>query len=294
MKFRIIRWRAAIGLAALALLFGVPAAAAPSAAAASTGVVRIGNLSEPPTPVDVYLYSSGDSSPQFVQQGVAYGQILPYQSVNSGSYSVKMRTAGSSATSSPVWSVNFTVQPGGAYTVVPLRTSSQQGQLQVIDDNLTTPTGKSFVRVIQADIDQKAVTFHCSCGPGAKGDIMTSGAPGTVTGQAPIPPGPWTMTATGSTAKTSQYVPLTAGTVRTEVVIAGPNNTVEIENVLDAAGAGEFPNGGVGTGFGGTAPHGPGSPLPWLAVIGAGALLAMTAAGAGLRRRRLGRLTARG
>ena len=38
--------------------------------------------------------------------------------------------------------------------------------------------------------------------------------------------------------------------------------------------------GGVGTGFGGTAPHGPGSPLPWLAVIGAGAVLTLAAASA--------------
>jgi LPXTG-motif cell wall-anchored protein len=34
--------------------------------------------------------------------------------------------------------------------------------------------------------------------------------------------------------------------------------------------------GGASTGFGGTASHGPGSPLPWLAVIGAGVLLVLT------------------
>ena len=34
--------------------------------------------------------------------------------------------------------------------------------------------------------------------------------------------------------------------------------------------------GGAGTGFGGTAGHGPGSPLPWGAVIGAGVLLVLT------------------
>jgi hypothetical protein len=54
---------------------------------------------------------------------------------------------------------------------------------------------------------------------------------------------------------------------------------------VDAAGAGKPPAGGVRTGFGGTAPHGPGSPLPWLAAIGAGALIALTG---GLRLRRNG------
>jgi hypothetical protein len=46
----------------------------------------------------------------------------------------------------------------------------------------------------------------------------------------------------------------------------------------------------VNTGFGGTAPHGPGSPILWLAVIGAGLLLVVTG-GIGLGRSRLRRLT---
>jgi serine/threonine-protein kinase len=75
----------------------------PGPPAASTGFISLGNLSQDPTPVDVYLYSSGDSSPQFVQHGVAYGTILPYRAVNAGAYTVKMRAAGSSASSDPVW-----------------------------------------------------------------------------------------------------------------------------------------------------------------------------------------------
>ena len=65
---------------------------------------------------------------------------------------------------------------------------------------------------------------------------------------------------------------------------------LEIVNLTDAAGAGQPPAGGVNTGFGGTAPHGPGSPILWLAVIGAGLLLVVTG-GIGLGRSRLRRLT---
>ena len=97
MRFHIGPWRSAVLLAFSALLVGVPASASASAAAASTGWVSLGNLSETPSPVDVYLYSSGNSSPEFVQHGVAYGTILPYQQVNAGVYSVKMRAAGSAA-----------------------------------------------------------------------------------------------------------------------------------------------------------------------------------------------------
>jgi LPXTG-motif cell wall-anchored protein len=59
---------------------------------------------------------------------------------------------------------------------------------------------------------------------------------------------------------------------------------LEVANLEDAAGSAKLPAGGVQTGFGGTAAHGPGSPLPWLAVIGAGSLLVL-AAGLALRRR---------
>jgi hypothetical protein len=282
-KYRVMPWRPAVLLAFSALLVGIPASASAAPAAASTGFISLGNLSESPSPVDIYLYSSGASSPQFVRQGVAYGTILPYQAVNPGGYSVKMRAAGSSASSNPVWSVSLTVKAGGAYTVVPLRASAQQGQLRVIDNNLATPKGKSFVRVIQADLNQGQVTFHCSCAPGAPGNITTDAAPGTVSPQAPIPSGTWTMSATGPSAKTSLPITLTAGTVHTEIVVAAPGGGIQIVNLTDAAGAGQAPTGGVSTGFGGTAPHGAGLPLPWLVLIGGGALLVL-AGGWRLRR----------
>ena len=288
MKYRLIPWRPAVVLAFSALLVGIPASVS-AAADTSTGWVSLGNLSQNPSPVDIYLYSSGNSSPQFVQDGVAYGTILPYQQVNAGNYSVKMRTAGSSASSNPVWSVSLTVKAGGAYTVVPLRTSAQAGQLTVVDNNLTTPQGKSLVRVIQADINQGQVTFHCSCAAGAPGNITTDAAPGNVSPQVPIPTGTWTMTATGPSAKASLPITLTAGTVHTEIVVAAPSGGIEIINLTDAAGAGQAPTGGVSTGFGGTAPHGPGSPLPWLAIVGSGMLLVLAG---GWQLRRKGPLTA--
>jgi hypothetical protein len=286
-KYRILRWLSAVFVALGALLVAIPASAS---AAGNTGFVSLGNLSANPTPVDIYLYSSGDSSPQVVDRDVAYGTVLPYRQVNAGDYSVKMRNAGSSESSNPVWSVSLTVKAGGTYTVVPLRTSAQQGSAKVIDNNLTTPNGKSLVRVIQADINLKTMTFHCSCAPGTPGNITTDAAPGNVSPQAPIPAGTWTMSATAPTGTTSLPVTLTAGTVHTEIVIAAPGGGIQIVNLTDAAGAGQAPTGGVETGFGGTVPHGPASPLPWLVLIGGGALLAL-GGGWRLRRNALRRLT---
>ena len=288
MKFRIVHRRAAVLFAFLALLIGIPVTASASYAAASSGWIRVGNLSANTSAVDVYVYSSGDSSPQFVVPGVTYGTVSAYRSVSVGDYSVKMRAAGSGATSQPVLTADVTVAGGKSYTATALSVNGQ-AQLKVLNDELTTPTGKSLVRVIQASNKQNAVKFHCSCAPGAPGDIVTKASSGSVSSYAAIPPGTWTMSATGPSAEANLPVTLADNTVHTEVVIDGSSG-LEIINLVDAAGAGQPPTGGANTGFGGTAAHGPGSPLPWIGVIGAGMLLALTG-GIWLRRTRLRRLT---
>jgi len=209
---------------------------------------------------------------------VAYGTVSPYEAVSAGDYSVAMRAAGSSSSSQPVLSTSVTVVAGHTYTVAGMGPESGL-RLQVIDDSLTTPSGKSLVRVIQASLKQPSVKFHCSCAPGAAGDIVTKASFASVSPYATIPPGTWTMSATGPSATTNLPVALTAGTVHTMVMLDGSNG-LEIVNLVDAAGAGQPPAGGVTTGFGGTAGHGAGSPLPWVAVIGAGTLLTL---GGGLR-----------
>jgi hypothetical protein len=266
-------------LAFSALLFGIPAAASASSSAAGTGWIRLGNLTT--SAVDAYVYSPGNSSPQIVLPDLSYGTISSYQVVNTGDYTVTMRSAGSSASSKPVFTGGVTVQAGRSYTVAALTVATGGGQVMVLGDALTTPAGKSSVRVIQASLTQKNVKFYCSCG----GFITTNAGPGSVSAYMPIPPGTWTMTATGSSAKRSLPVALTADTVHTELVLDTTGGGIEVVDVLDAAGPGQPPVGGAGTGFGGTTPHSPGSPLPWLAVIGAGAVLALVG---GLRLRRNG------
>ena len=285
MKFPRITRRITMLLAASALLLGIPAAATASAASATTGTgwIRLAHLSPNTPPVDVYLYSFGNSNAEIVLHHVAYGTVSPYEVVTAGDYSVAMRAAGASPSSQPVLSTSVTVKAGQAYTVAGMGPESGL-RLQVLDDQLTTPSGKSLVRVIQASLKEPVVKFHCSCG----GDIAPKASFGSVSPYAPIPPGTWTMTAiVGGSTKASLPVPLAAGTVHTMVVLDGTNG-LEIVDLVDAAGAGQPPAGGVTTGFGGTAGHGPGSPAPWLALIGAGALITLTG-GFRLRRRGLRR-----
>jgi len=214
-------------------LWNVTAAAASGpSSAASTGWIRLGNLTT--SPVDAYLYSSGNPSPQIVLSDLTYGTVSSYQVVNPGNYTVKMRSAGSSASSTPVLNTSVTVQAGGSYTAAALTVATGGGRAKVLDDSLTTPAGKSLVRVIQASLSQKSVKFYCSCG----GYITTNAAPGSVSPYAPIPPGNWTMTATGHSAKGSLPVTLTAATVHTEIVLDTTGGGVQVVNLVDTAGPG--------------------------------------------------------
>ena len=267
-------------MAGLALLLGIPAAAASasSSAAAGTGWIRLAHLSPNTPPVDVYLYSFGNSDAKIVLHHVAYGEVSPYEAVTAGDYSVAMRAAGAAASSQPVLSTSVTVKAGHAYTVAGMGPKSGL-RLQVLNDQLTTPSGKSAVRVIQASLKEQTVKFTC----GGQ-TIVPKATFASVSAYQAIPANTWTMEAIGSGDTATGRFAMNEGTVHTMVVLDGTNG-LEIVNLLDAAGAGKPPVGGVTTGFGGTAGHGPGSPMPWVALIGAGALIALTG---GFRLRRHG------
>jgi hypothetical protein len=145
-------------LAAAGLLSGLSPAATAFASSATTGTgwIRLAHLSPAASPVDVYLYSFGDSSAHIMLHHVAYGTVSPYEAVTAGDYSVAMRPAGAPATSQPVLSTSVTIVAGHAYTVAGV--SPRSGlRLQVMSDDLTTPAGKALVRVIQASLKQQAI-----------------------------------------------------------------------------------------------------------------------------------------
>jgi hypothetical protein len=269
--------RRIILLAALPLLLlAIPAASVVTASAATTtGWIRLAHLSPNTPAVDVYLYSFGDSSAQIVLHHVAYGTVSPYEQVPTGDYTVAMRAAGATATSAPVLSASVDVAAGRAYTVAGLGPESGL-RLQVLDDQLSTPPGKALVRIIQASLKQSVVSVNWG-----SDTLQSSLKFGAVSSYQTVSAGTATLTVSGGGDQTTASVPLAAGTVHTVVVLDGSKG-LQIDDLLDAAGSGTDPAGGPATGFGGMAPHGPSSPLPWLAAIGAGLLLA---AGGGLRLR---------
>ena len=276
MKFR--RTIMVLATSAVLLGVGIPAAAAAFASSATTGTgwIRLAHLSPNTPAVDVYLYAFDNSTAEIVLHHVAYGTVSPYEPVAAGDYSVAMRAAGASPTSQPVLSTSVTVAAGHAYTVAGMGPESGL-RLQVLDDDLTTPPGQALVRVIQASLKEQVVNVSLGS------TVLASSLKfADVSPYQAVSPGTETVTVSSGGGDASQSVTLAAGTVHTLVVLDGASG-LEIDNLEDASGSGQPPLGGVETGFGGTAPHGPASPAPWLAVIAAGSLLALTG---GLRLRR--------
>jgi hypothetical protein len=268
---RIIR-RLPLLLAASALLLGGPvAAASASTTSAGTGWIRLAHLSPSTPAVDVYLYSFGNPAARIVLHHVAYGTVSPYETVTAGDYSIAMRLAGAASTSQPVLSTSVTVAAGHAYMVAALGPRSGL-RIQVMDDDLTTPRGKALVRVIAASLQQPAVSVSWD------GKVIVSKLTfAAATSYQAVSPGTEAVTVTGGSGHASSTVTLAAGSVHTLVALDGAGG-LEIANLEDAAGSGQAPRGAASTGFGGTAPHGPGSPLPWLEAIAAGSLLGLTGA----------------
>ena len=272
MRFRKPARRLGVLLAATAMLLFAGAAAADAstsapATASGTGWIRMAHLSPDTPAMDVYLYSFSGSGTRIVLRHVAYGTVSSYQSVAAGDYSVAMRPAGAPSGSQPVLSASVAVAAGHAYTAAALGPRSDM-RLQVIGDVLSAPAGMALVRVIQASLKQPAVTVRWN------GRLVASKLPlASVTPYRSVLPGTERVTATGQDEDASATVTLAPGAINTLVVLDGARG-LEITSLVDAAGSSRAPAGGAATGYGGTAPHAPGSPVPWLIVMGSGVLLA--------------------
>jgi hypothetical protein len=260
-----------LGLGTLAS--GVAMASVPAASAATahhhsnTGWIRLAHLSPNTPAVDVYLYSFGNSHAMIVLHHVTYGTVSPYEKVAAGEYTVAMRLNKASPSSQPVLSTSVQIAAGGAYTVAGMGPAKGL-RLQVLNDRLTTPRGRSLVRVIQASLRYQKITVMANHRTLAKSLDFAH-----VTNYVSTPPGSFDVHFAGMGAKGSANISLTAGTIHTLVVLDSANKGLEIANLEDSAGSAVLPQGGANTGLGGTAPKPAPSPVLWVSLVAAGALI---------------------
>ena len=255
---------------AAALVAATPSAASVASAAGPDGWVRIAHLSPQAPAMDMYVYPFGNPGRPLVLKDVSYGAVSAYMAVSPGQYTVAMRGFGAPASSKPALTTSFMVGAGAAYTLAALGPDPGL-RTEVLKDQMTTPVGQAVVRVLQASLKQHLVTV--SYGSDVLARQLGFGA---ATSYAAVSPGAQTIRFTAPGQHTAMPVTLPAGTVHT-IVVLDDSSGLKVDAVTDAAGSQIMPRGPVSAGFGGTAPHPPANPAPWLMVIAAGALL--TAAG---------------
>jgi hypothetical protein len=263
---RIVRMAAVAAVLAGAGLTGgsVSAAEAPG-----NGLLRLAHLSPDTPDVDVYVDAVADPDTGITLEGVGYGAVSDYQDVPPGDYTVSMRQAGADPATPAVLSTTVTVTAGQARTVAGVGLYADLG-LEIIDDALETPPqGQARVRVLAGAANAETLDVAL-----ADGEVVAEGlAFATTSDYVDVPAGSvlWRLEAPGVAVRAP--VDLAPGSVYSLVVLDDAEG-LTVTAVLDAAGPGIVPQGGVETGVGG--PSGTGS--VGLVALGAGAVAVIAAA----------------
>lgn len=267
------------GTAALVAATSPVASAAP--AASPDAWVRIAHLSPKAPAMDIYMYPFGEPGHPTVLRDVSYGDVSAYMAVSPGQYSVAMRGFGAPASSAPALITSFMVSAQTPYTVAALGPDPGL-RVEVLKDQMSTPTGKALVRVVQASLKEHQVTVSYGS------DVLAKQlAFGLATSYVAVAPGAQTVQFAAAGERAATSVRLAADTVHT-IVVLDDSSGLKVDALMDAAGSQIMPNGGAEAGFGGTAPRLPGDPVPWLLTIAAGALVAAAGFAGLLRTRRTG------
>jgi Domain of unknown function (DUF4397) len=183
-----------------------------------------------------------------------------------------MRSAGAAATAQPLLSTGFRVSAGQAYTVAGMGPAAGL-RLQVLDDTLAVPAGQVLIRVIQASLREHVVRVRLTTRTLARKLDFASTTPYQA-----VAAGSTVAHVAGNTEDASLGMSLRPDTIHTLVVLDGTGR-LRLTDLEDAAGSSTRPEGAAATGLGGMAPRPASSPVPWLAVIGTGLLLAGSAWG---------------
>jgi hypothetical protein len=254
-------------LGAVFLTSAAPVYASTGAAQAPTdGSVRLANLSPSAGACDLYLYSFGNPKALMVLHNVDYGTVSSYTNLPAGDYTVAMRMSGQSTSSPAVASTALMLMGNMDYTVAAMGTGTHE-QFQTIDDSKDVPAGKSAIRILQA---ANTTTETAQVGQEQVGSDLKFG---DITHYQTVAPGTQLVSLDTSAGQAKEDVRLSPNSTHTLVVLNGSKGP-QITALTDAAGTAIQPSGGAATGFGGAAPRPLSSPLPWLAMIVGGALVA--------------------
>jgi hypothetical protein len=261
----------------LALLL-LPALPLTAAAQDTRAMVRVVHLSAGAPKVDLYVDGTRTVA------AVPFKTASRYHSLPAGAHTLAIRPAGSSSGSTPLASARASITAGAPYSAVLLGASAQLKAVVAKDDFAAPPAGRAKLRVIDAAPQSPPLDIAVTDGPVLFRDLRF----GEVTPFITVAAGRMAMevrnAGTSRVLFTQGAAPIPAGMILTLAGTVSADGRIETLPILDAAGAGNLPRGGIATGAGGTASGQGWRPLGLLPAVGL--LAAAVAAGRWSRRRR--------
>jgi Domain of unknown function (DUF4397) len=245
------RWaRLIAGLAATTVCAVV--GLAPAGSAQSGSRIRLAHFSPDAPVMDVYLVGF-DGEERRVLNGLGFGQVSDYTTLEPGNYTFLLRRVGSPADSDPWVTASAELMDGSAYTFAAMGPRTDVTQVLVADDLAPPPAGQAKVRLIQASTSAGEVDVSA----GGGWVLAEAAAFGSTTDYAAIAAGPQTIEVTSADgARVPSEVNFEPGTVNTVVVVESTGTQAfEVKSLVDATGvdASAAPVGGIATGVGGSA-----------------------------------------
>jgi Domain of unknown function (DUF4397) len=264
----------------LALLLGALALPVGAGAQEQQARVRVLHLSPDAPKVDVYVDGIRALA------GVPFKTATKHAPVPAGAHSVEIRTAGSANGDRALATAQTTVAPGAAYTLAAVGLAAKLQVLVLKDDFTAPPPGKAKLRGIDASPQSPPIDIAIAGGPVLFQDLTFPEATPFATIEAGSMALEVRLAGTERVVFRSGARPLPAGAILTVAGTVSPTGTIEVLPILDAAGAGATPRGGIATGAGGSAPA-EGTGLTW-SLAAAGLALMVGGVIAVWRRRREG------
>jgi len=244
------RLRLLAGGAGVLLLLGIATgtgqaiAATPApAVTGDAGWIRLAHLSPDTAAVDVQLSALEGGAVVFEVDAVGYGVVSDYITVAPGAYLVSMAPTGSTE---PVVSATVQIEKDEAVTFAAFGANSAL-QTRVFQDDLDAPdAGAARIRLIQASTVTDIVDVTTTTGI----VIASQARAGDATTYATVPAGPWDIALTAFGIDDVASISLQDGSVNTLFVLDNSSGGLTVLPVLDSAGVGATPVGGVQTGGG--------------------------------------------
>jgi Domain of unknown function (DUF4397) len=272
--------RAAASSLAIAILLALLALAAlPATGAAqdSRAMVRVVHLSPGVPKVDLYVDGTRTVA------GVPFKTASRYHALPAGAHTLALRPAGSSAGATPLASARASITAGAPYSAVLLGASAQLKAVVVKDDFTAPPAGRAKLRIIDAAPQSPPLDIAVADGPVLFRDVRFGEVSPFITVAAGRMAVEVRAAGTSRVLFTQGAAPIPAGMIVTLAGTISAAGRIETLPILDAAGAGNLPRGGIATGAGGTAGGQGAWPVALLPAVG---LLAAAALAAGRRSRR--------